>query len=113
MPDCVIGLVVTVLYCLGGISRVEARGSINTTRWSEGFPSPALGLIGGLVIGGKYHFPSVVIIGSRIASGSSLVGTWTNCFRLGDKLVIGVRFNRFVSPAIMNCISDPYLADRK
>ena len=113
MPDCVSGRVTTVVYTRGGTSSAETRGNIRTTKWSEGFPPSVFGLIGGFVIGDWYHLPRVVIIGSNIAGGLSLVKTFTSCLRLGDRLVIGLRFNRFVSPAIIKWILEPYLAERK
>ena len=107
------GLVSTVLYLRGGISSVDARGSINTTRWSDGLPFTVLGLMGGFVTGSMYHFPSVLIMGSSIASGLSRVATFTNCFIFGERLVIGERFNLLVSPAIIKWMSGPYMDERK
>ena len=92
---------------------MDARGRQSTTRWSEGFPFFVFGLTGGFVTGSLYHFPRVDTMGSRILSGFSLVGTFTCCCRFGDKFVIGFRLSLFVSPAIMKCIEDPYLAERK
>ena len=42
----------------------------------------------------------MVIIGSRVALGLSLVGTFTTCTSLGERLSIGARLSLFVSPAI-------------
>ena len=54
-----------------------------------------------------------MIIGSRIASGFSLVGISTTCFRFGERFKMGDKFSLFVSPAMMNCRLDPYLEERK
>ena len=50
---------------------------------------------------------------SRIASGLSLVNTFTTCLKWGDSARMGDRFNLLVSPAIINCNFDPYLAVRR
>ena len=52
-----------------------------------------------------------MFIGSRIASGFNLVGVLTTCFRFGDKFKMGDKFNRLVTPAIMNWMFDPYLEE--
>ena len=89
-------------------------GSINTTRWSEGLPAfSVLGFIGGFVTGSELYLLRLVIIGSNILSGLSRVGTFTTCCREGDRLSIGDKFNRLVSPAIMKLIPAPYFEHRK
>ena len=70
------------------------------TRWSDGLPFPGLGSIGGIATGEVYHFPSVVMIGSRIAGGVSLVCTLTSCFRSVERLKIGFKLKRLKSPQI-------------
>jgi hypothetical protein len=95
------------------MSSVDTAGSIKTIRWSNGFPAFMLGLIGGLVTGGRYHFPRVLITGSNVAAGLSLMGTLTNCFIAGDRLVMGDRFNRLVLPSMMKRMSGPYMGDKR
>ena len=71
----------------------ETRGLKTTVRWSEGFPLLRFALIGGFVTGAWYYLPRVVMMGSSIAGGLRRVGTLTSCFKLGDRLVMGDRFN--------------------
>ena len=104
------GLYLTHLFSRVGQMMSSETGGMRTTRWSEGFPSLFESFsMGGFVTGcWKYSF-SVVMMGSRIAGGSNLVGSVTTCFKEGDRFRIGDRFNLSVSPARIKCRPDPYL----
>ena len=112
IPESVRGLYSTVTYCLGGHSSSLEIGRIMTTRWSEGFPLFSSFMMGGFVTGSQYSLHIVVMIGSNIASGFSLVGTFTTCFRFGDRDKMGDKFNLLVSPAMMNWRFDPYFVSK-
>ena len=78
------------------------------TSGSEGLPAPGSGSTNGIETGSLYHFPNVVIIGSRIAGGCNLVETLTSCFRLGERFKIALILSLYMSPQIRNWTFEPY-----
>ena len=100
--------------CIRDRLSIILTGLIRGIRWSLGFPpDPVSASNAGKLIGFGYHLPNVVMIGSNIAGGFSLVGNVTSCFIDGDSLRIELSSSLLASAPRMKWVPSPYFAVRK